>query len=365
MSNLTMDSLLDFEALPLDTIPLLDSHIDRAIQLSGEIEEPAQQWQGYLNGLAMFAFEQWLLDRAPDISVSREQCGDCLDIAAQLRVQGFKLYLMATGSLGDDAIAIPQDLVDTERAAHLYVALEVVEELEIARIRAFIRRDRLVEQETKDAATQSYQLSLNEWDTDADNLLLYLRCLDPVAIPLPVPRQRSVNVGLWLRDRVDDVAQELSWVLLPAFGGGNLAAASGMRSSVDELDRLLGEIQRSGMRGICEMSVNARGGFRDFVVGDVQLRLYAVTWDAIAPDNVPEWQLLLVLGTPSGEKLPDGTRLTVRDDTQILLEQTMDLTQTAPYLYSRVAGTWDETFTLSIELNNGESVTLPPFSFRP
>jgi Protein of unknown function (DUF1822) len=369
MTNYMTETALDFEVLSAETLDLLPAHFDQALQLSNNIADNEQQWQAYLNALGMFAFEQWLLDRAPEMSVSREHCADAIETAAQLRVQGFKLYLTAMGSLTDEAIALPQTLVDTPAdAAHFYVVVEVMEELEIARIRAFICRDRLVEicPQTRDRA---YSVSLREFENDPDTLLLYFRALDPAVIPLPQPAtsvsQRMVNVAVWLQDRLDDVARDLSWVLLPAFSEDQLrySTASGMRSPVAELDDILSQLQRGGTRGNYEISSDARGAYQDFPLADTRLRLYVVTWAELSPENVPEWKLVLVLGTPSGESLSNGTCLRVSDDTQLLVEKIMNSTTDSPYLYTRVAGTWDETFTITISLINGASITLPPFAF--
>ena len=72
-----LDILLDFEALSPEAITLDALQIDRALQLSSQMHSERQQWQTYLNALAMFAFGQWLSERAPDIAVDWEQSLVC------------------------------------------------------------------------------------------------------------------------------------------------------------------------------------------------------------------------------------------------------------------------------------------------
>jgi hypothetical protein len=53
----------------------------------------------------------------------------------------------------------------------------------------------------------------------------------------------------------------------------------------------------------------------------------------------------------------------VRDAAGILVSQTPgpDLS----YLYAQVIGTWDEQFTVTIEMPNGSTLDWPPFAFHP
>jgi len=366
MTNDVLASVFDFDAVSAETIDLSSAQIERAVELSHCISEKGQQWQAYLNALAALAVEQWLEERAPEIAVELPSFGSELVATARMRVGEFTLNSIAMGSVRDCAIPLPQRLVsDPDLAAHFYVVVEILEELELANIQCFIRRDRLIEQFPE--ATEL--LPIDRFEQNPDDLLLYLRCLEPSAIPLPETSPSTpwmetvVNVATWLQDRLDDAAEELAWVLLPAFSPDRLRLnpASALRSPVEELDDIIAQLQRSGS----DIAPQARGAYQTFFLGDIRLRLYVVTWAVLSPDNVPEWKLMLVLGTPSGNSLPNGTCLRVSDDTSLLVEQEMTPKTVAPYLYTRVVGTWEETFTITISLDSGASLTLPPFAFHP
>ena len=72
-SNFTAEMLLDFEVLPIETIPLSPVAIDRAATLSAQISNPQRQWQTYLNGLALFGFQEWLAQRDSAIKIDPEK----------------------------------------------------------------------------------------------------------------------------------------------------------------------------------------------------------------------------------------------------------------------------------------------------
>jgi hypothetical protein len=274
----------------------------------------------------------------------------------------------------------------------------------------------------------TYPLPLSWFNHDIDDLLLYLRCLESSAIVLPAtpvrrpvtlsaiqaqlspilpqlqsgereiwqlitwqqvteiltnppllnwlhqeliginqtPKltQQILNVGLWLRDEIDDLARELSWVLLPALNSERfgLAGATAMRSPIEELEAIITQLERRGTA----ISPAARGACKTFNLASISLRLYALSWPLLSTENIPEWKLLLILGgSPSGTRLPNGVTMQVRDNVSLLVEQVLNPNTVEPYLYSLVAGTWDEQFTVTVTLNNGASLTLPPFGFRP
>jgi hypothetical protein len=366
--NFALDSVFDFAAFSPDTIDLLPAQIQDALQHSQTLVDETQQWQAYLNILALHAVRQWVSDRAPEMNIKTQTTH--AEIATQLHIQGFKLNIMAMGSLTEAAIAIPANWIESPTlAAHLYIVVEVLEELEIARIYCLIRRDRLVAQFSKTKLNNSYFLPLNACDREANTLLLYLRCLDPATIPLPQAQaqvaatQRILNVGAWLQNRLDDVATELAWTLLPIFDPDSyrLSPVPALRSPVQELDTMLNEIQQQGS----EITSQAHAAFRDINVGTTPLRLYVVTWADFPADATPEWQLILILGTPSGLSLPDSTCLRVSDDSNLLLEQAMLPNSDEPYLYAHIAGELHETFTIELALADGTSLTLPPFGFDP
>jgi len=80
------------------------------------------------------------------------------------------------------------------------VVLAVEEEQEQVRIFGFLRRDQLGDRlQSANLPAEpdwTYELPLAWFDPEPDRLLLYLRCLEPTAIPLPaVPANRSVSLA--------------------------------------------------------------------------------------------------------------------------------------------------------------------------
>jgi hypothetical protein len=444
MMNYFADAAFDFEASPLETIVLEGTHIESARQLTLQIPNESRRWQTYLNALALFAFEEWLLERAPELSIDREQCSifqpqyaNAIEAVCNFQVQGFKLCLIAMGTLTDTAIAFPRAVLDLpEFTAHFYIVVEVIEELEQATLQGFARYDHLSEyyrlSQLPAEPNWTYRLPMAWFDSNCDELLRSLCFLQPGAIALPpipryppatspaihteleallpqlqspesklwdvltweqgaallrnsellnqllvVPRRETetaqnlantktklqqlkeplVNVGLWLRDEINEFAQTLSWVLLPTFA----PEAVPLRSPTQELEVILKQLERTGTN----IPLVARGAYSDLKLAENALRLYAVTWPRLSPENLPAWTLLLILGATPGTSLVGGVKLLLSDKSHVLLERVLEPNTEETYLYAQVAGTWDEAFMVTITTKPGESLTLPPFVFRP
>jgi hypothetical protein len=190
-----------------------------------------------------------------------------------------------------------------------------------------------------------------------------------IAIPEPAaistsasaqPLQNAViNVALWLQDQVDRVAQELSWVLLPAFA----VEPIGLRGTRDfqALETILAQLERTGAR----IPETARSACQDLQIGATQLRLYAVTWPLVSADKIPEWFLLLILSSQPNGALSAGTKLLISDETQLLSKAKLEHGSIDQYIYGGVSGTWNEVFKATITLADGTSLTLPEFGFIP
>lgn len=199
---------LEFEALPIEAIALEHTHIERAIQISSLIPNETRQWQSYLNALALFGFQQWLGGRAANLVVDSENCtalqpqyGNFIETICNVKIGDFKLCLIATGSLTDEEVTIARAAIELpEFMAHFYVLIEVQEESEQVIIQGFLRRDRLLQQSAsvrfQPDPDWNYNLPLAWFESDPDRLLLYLRCLEPAAIPLAeVPRDRIATLS--------------------------------------------------------------------------------------------------------------------------------------------------------------------------
>ena len=164
--------------------------------------------------------------------------------------------------------------------------------------------------------------------------------------------QPAINVGRWLWDELDDLAEE-TWNLLP-----NIAPQPVMRSPVEEFTVISSQLQQQGL----EIPVQARGGYQDLSLAAVPLRLYAVTWHLLSESDPNSWTLLLILGTPALESLPHNLKLRVSDRTGILVEQEVNPEWGNTYLFTRVIGNFDEKFLVSVSLRDGVEVSLP-FAF--
>jgi Protein of unknown function (DUF1822) len=444
---------LDFEVLPVEAIALDSSQIHRAIEISDSIPSPLRQWQVYLNALALFGFEQWLGERDGNLAIFSEECtilqpkyANTIDAVCNLRVGDFKVCLIATGSLMDEEITLPKAAIDLpEFAAQFYVVMEIQEELEQAIVRGFLRRDSLIQVRAlanlQADEEWNYQIPIRWFETDADSLLLYLRCLEPAGIYLPeiesdrlvtlsniqaelsavlsqlqspntvlsqvltweqatavltnpelvewiyrlqsgeleiqpesarnclsdllsLLTQQTVNVACWLQDQIDDLAQGLSWVLMPAF----IPATEMMRGAnsvatnpAAKFETIIGQLINTGI----DIPPMARGAYQELNLLGNQVRLYALTWPLLSPENTPEWTLMLVLGSASEDILPAGIRLRVSDRSGILVERQLNSNNFETYLYLVIVGGWDEKFLATISLSNGVSLTLPPFGFNP
>ena len=186
---------------------------------------------------------------------------------------------------------------------------------------------------------------------------------------------RALNVGMWLHDRVGALGEELSWMMMPPLSPQSPSQLSpelvGMRAVEEDVDTIIGQLTLDGLA----IPTYARGAYRVVQWAEHSLRLYALTWPHLSPDNVPEWTLLLVLGPSPGQGLPPLTRLRVRDASQLLVEQISSPHADDGYLYAHVVGTWDEQFWATIDSDCAEyssssatscsAIYLPPFQFKP
>lgn len=378
----TNNAYFDGESLLDAVVTLPTEQMQRAAQLCQSITHADLQWQTYLDAIALFGVEQWLRDRAPDLSLhidpkSLQPSGDTSHRRVnRLNAGDFTLCILATGTLTDTVVPVPMAAVDdAQQVPHFYVLVDVEEEYDQARIAGFLRYDQLAHHQPETlipAADGTYTVALDWFERDPEELLLYLRCLAPEAIARPVGSaeppvdpifsqlaDRAMNVGTWLRDRLDDVAEELSWVLLPT--RANAPAMLSTRTPVEQYDAVVSELIDRGM----DIPSHARGAYRDLCWGQTTLRLYVVTWELHTPGQSPEWTLLLILGAPLGAPPPLGARMVVRDEQQALVDQTLTEQSINSYLFAQVVGEPHEQFWVTVDMNNGVVVTLPPFRFAP
>jgi hypothetical protein len=352
--------LSDFTAQSVETIGLTPQQIATAIERSQSVAAP-QRWQTYLDALADIGFAQWLQERAPQMAMQQLATG-------LWQVNGFLVRSLAATDAAE--VLLPQIQLTPEMAAHLYVAITVQEEIGQVQIAGSLRFDQLSPTvwPVEDAA---YCVNIHTFDSGSNQLLLNLRCADPASIPLPEVTRLSdritntqaqlgrslTNVSRWLNRQIDQVAAELSWVLMPPL---TMETAMRSRSATPTPEQTLTQIlQTIANQGIL-LPPNHQSAYQDLAIGDPALRVYATI--GTMPNH--EWSLLIVLGTQSGTALPANLQLSISDGENLLFEQLVEVARSQSYLYTQVIGAITEGFQVTITLPDGTSHTLPEFVYQ-
>lgn len=385
MSNSLMNSnhhaMLNRILLSLDNLTLTSAQIHWAAKLS-QAAPTNQRCQVYLNALALLGVTQWFEERAPELSldsvwltssrlldsrVDQAQKDTLAQSLSNLTVGAFRLRLVITDNLADDVVLVSRAMIEQPEAMpHFCLMVEVSEELSQVRVSGYLLTQQLMKRcqattlEREDAET--YLIPTDWFDADSGKLLLYLSCLEPPSVSVPArlnvsPVQRAVNAGLWLRNQLDQVAESLSWVLLPP--SASLAMRS-VRFSSAQLDRVMNDLID---RGDIELPPQIGHAYQEIPFKTTTLRLYALVWELPNAEETPEWMLLVILGTPAGAQLPAGVRLQIRDETQLLANTVLELYPDS-YLYAQVRGGQDEQFYVTVSLDD-EKIDLAPIRFHP
>jgi hypothetical protein len=368
----------DLDLIPLSAIQLGSDQLDQALIEAEQINpSPANLWQTYLTILAQIGFTQWIQERAPDLPLS-PRTSSAPPIVRSFQIRDFQLTLLATAGDPDQWIELPESVMDNS-SSHFYVLSVVHEEQGMVVVYGFLRQDQLVQQRAHLVldSDRSYQVPLTWFDADPDVLLLYLRCaeaaaFETVARPSLVQNltqnlaQRVLNTALWLEGEMDAIAQQLSWVLLPALPPPQFKTA--MRSNWSDSDgnheRLIRTLQERGVN----IPSSLRPAYRDLTIGQQSARLYALPWQLEAPagESLPpaEWSLVVILGPIPGHSLPRDSRLTVTDQTTVLVETQLAIGSTDDYLFAELVGGVDEVFGITVQLGTDVMEVLPAFGFQ-
>lgn len=374
----SMTFLDEVETLSPRAIALAETQIDQARQQCQSIADPIQQWQTYLNTLALVGFEQWLHQRANDVSIDTSQYSmvyesEVISAICNITVNDFKVCLIPVESYLNE-VELPSIAVTSpDLAAHFYITVAIYEEQSQVVVDRFLRYDQLIDQvrSLQPDPDGLYTLSTNHFEPDLDRFLLYLRCSQPAAIPLTAISQQLlansqqltaplINVRRWLQNELDELAQQLSWVLLPPLALENAmrltARVVDQPTSQESFESVIKQLVREGMT----LPTDARVAYQDLDVGGVAARLYAIA-GTLPPDPTPEWTLLIILGPRSHTPLPRNTQLQIGISETPLVQQT--LTRQDSYLYAKVIGNLEEQFEVKITTPNNELISLPPFRF--
>ncbi|PZD74157.1 hypothetical protein C1752_01132 [Acaryochloris thomasi RCC1774] len=428
MTDIFSELVSDFAVVQPQAIELKESQIEQALQWSQVATSEEQQWQLYLQGLALQNFEQWLQTRDSALSVQRIRGSLPSDVpflpAVMLEVDHFRLCLLINGSLSDTQVTVPQAVVDLPAfTAHIYALVEVQEELDQSVVTACMRHDQLAQQiaTLKPQLDWSYTVPRNWFNSSPDDLLLWLRCLAPEAIPLastiesssrqvdlePLLSQLKTSKHLWQVLNWEQAAavlqnsEQTNWlqralqsrdfVMQASEAMENLASSLNpintalwlqqtvenwtrawvlvpslaLRSKTSEMEQpeeisvLISELQHQGV----EIPATAAGAYRDLSLGSAQLRLSIVVWSSEA-----EWTLLLLLGPQPKTELSNTVRLQICDADKMLTDLTLSPENQETCLYSMVSGALDEQFwaTLILEPPDPQTIMkLAPFRFEP
>jgi hypothetical protein len=365
MNPSTVDSNADcpdWESFSLTGILLSPTQIQRAAQLSQSVGTVDRQWQVYVNVLALFGVEQWFAERSPDLPVSLQHCAILqpqsaafIESVCHLQVGKFTVGVVAIDSFPDEIVSLPQAVVEQpEFIDHFYILTEVLEEQGQIQICGYLRHDEWIDYQRSNSlltrSDKNYLVPIHYFRRDPDTLLLELRCLDPSAVPLPKSEDLFFNVRLWFQDQLDQLAQGLSWTLLPIFAEPVYALRS-----VEEFDQIATQLKQEGVT----IPEQARVAYRDW--DEIGVRLYAAVWEL--PAQPSEWALFILVGAQPGRSLSQGTQLEIRDAAQLLVKQVLREKSSESYLYAQVEGSVDERFWVTFAMN-GMTHTLPPFGVQ-
>jgi hypothetical protein len=228
-------------------------NIERAIAIRDRTSNESQQWQVYLNTLALLCLKEWLRERTPNVIINRES--DINKLASYLKLGDFKICVIATENLLDEIVNLPQDvLAQPELVAHFYVIIEVLEEEEQAIIRGFQRYDLLnnyrLQVNLSVQADGCYPFPLSVFDAEPNRLLAYCRHLEPSAIILPVLEKKlevfqetKTKLSRWLQGIVDE-----GWQTIDALINSEANLALATRNTFLETGTKAGKLINLGMQ---------------------------------------------------------------------------------------------------------------------
>lgn len=365
----SLDLTIDFDVSHLESIALTNQQIQKASDEAMSITKSEQQWQIYLNNLALFGFTEWLNQRDSELNLKQDEVKHIGNAVCQLKIGDFNICLLTQGVLDDEVITLPEKAIAgigfpttpqiSSNVAHFYILVTVDEEQQEIYLNGLMRYDQLQSyQESKQLILQSdqtYDIPLSYFDSDINHLLLYLRNLEPSAIQLPTSiinrlKERVINVSKWLQGELDEVSEGLAWLLLPH---PQVATESFRR--MPELTALIDHLETEGV-SIPTSNIAIRY-LPEFKIEQLKLCLYALTW-LLEDEDSDEWSLLLIVGTSNHQYLPLGFKLEVRDANQILSEQVISNSNIQDYLYTQVIGESNDQLSVSISVNNEETQTL-------
>ncbi|MEM9004089.1 MAG: DUF1822 family protein [Cyanobacteria bacterium P01_F01_bin.86] len=164
--------------------------------------------------------------------------------------------------------------------------------------------------------------------------------------------QQAINTAQWLQGELDELAQSIGW-----FSSQMLTPTGFEFRSMDKFRAAIEDLRYQGM----DIPSQVNPMYQDIEWDGTLLRLCAVAWTLATSTPVPQWVLLLILGTQMGSPLPDGLKLCVADLTHILCDEQSELD--TQLLYARVEANQSKKLVATIVSPEGQALTLTPYSF--
>ena len=351
-SFLNTIDLQDFESLSEESILLTSEQIQQATQRSQSSEQSSEQsWNEYGDRLAQFGLMAWLAEH----NLAAESSESMLK-GSELQVRDFIVRSQFVSASEDEFVTVHRP----STPAHFYVLTTVAEEQGQVWVSGFLSH---AEMQEKLSGQATSEIPLSAFNPKLETLLLALRLSEPIALTERSPKNpvldQVVNLRTWLSGQWDEARSRLEgWEPL-----GNPLVTSALRgddrtsgnATIDHMPQILQSLARKGIR----LASSTQGMSQILNIAPIPLRLYVVPGDV---SETQEWELLVVLESATSEPMPSGLILRIRDDSQVLLEQTFDPQITSDRsIFAEIVSGQDESIFIDIVLPNGTIHTLPKF----
>ncbi|MBV6622463.1 MAG: DUF1822 family protein [Rivularia sp. (in: Bacteria)] len=409
--------------------------LQQAVLASEQINNQYRQLQVYFQYLTLFAFEGWLSQREPSLTLYKEQSStlkhqyaNVIDAVCNLEVGNFKVCLIPSMLLMDEEVAIPRAAVELpEYVAHFYIVIGVDEESEIAAVKGFLRYDQLVniKAELQPETDWNYYIPLVQFNQQVDELLLFLQCLAPTAIPLPeIPGSREnilrrVQLGLlnllpqlnnrplwevltweqgtailttplllnWVYQSINQNAVTLTNHLSDLLQILTQQAVDVGVWLVDRADDAVETLSWQLIPATSELrSTSPSNSFEELeiILQDIQFQEQQLDIPLTAIRAYQDiqlgkslrlyaiiwslaeaengWNLLIILKSINDNQSPSRFSLRVSDQIEVLDEQDL-ITNNNNYIYTQVEGNYDDKFIITVISETGETQAFPSFEF--
>lgn len=361
-----LDNTPSFKPITPETIMLSPTITQWAADVCQPITDLDEQWQSFMRALAIAGFEQWLNESSTPLTLTYPRTA-APQTDTHVQVGDFRLCILPMGTLQDEQVRIPATAVTGRNKAHLYVLVEVHEEIDQVHVGPGLRHDQLGNLLSQHADDESYLVPVEQFMVRPEKLLWYLSCLEPEAIipvveknPVSGPIKAVINTGTWLHGQLDTVAEHLAWQFLPSLVPSYGLRGSEMRESENPMERLVPILETLKRQGV-EIPTEAVGACKTISVGETVCQVYTLLWEL---PETQEWSLFALVGPAGDQPLPVGMKLQVSEQAMVLSRSELRHDSVTTFLYIQVIGNSDEQFTVEIGSPDGTTLTLPAFGFE-